>query len=96
MSSQQTIQALLIALAVCIFVLLMIPVVHVPCIVVHGPTTALRAQRAAWLLDFLIRAAAFLFAGMLLLLVSRWPTTWETVSLIPASADPSLNCALRC
>lgn len=96
MSSRQIIRALLIALAISIFVLLMVPVVHVPCIVVHGPTTALRAQRAAWLLDFLIRAAAFLFAGMLLLFAPRWATTWETVSIIPASPDLSLNCALRC
>lgn len=96
MSSRQIIQTLLIALAVCIFVLLMVPVVHVPCIVVHGPTTALRAQRAAWLFDFLIRAAAFLFAGILLLAASRWPAPQEDIFIIPVSADLSLNCALRC
>lgn len=96
MNSRQIIQLLLLAVAVCIFVLLMVPAVHVPCIVVHGPTTALRAQRAAWLFDFLIRAAAFLFAGMLLTMIPTWTMSQEIFSAVPSSPDLSLRCALRC
>ena len=96
MTSRQMAQGLLLAVGLSILVLLMIPVVHVPCLVVHGPVTALRAQRAALLLDFLMRAAAFLFVGMLLPVLSE-PALFGRI-LLPISelSDLSLNCALRC
>ena len=97
MNSRHIAQALMLTAGLSILVLLMIPVVHVPCVVVHGPTTALRAQRAAWILSFLMRAAAFLFAGMMLPLLSQHDAM-PGRSLLPISdlTDLSLNCALRC
>lgn len=96
MNSRQIVQLLLLAAGLSILVLLMIPAVHVPCVVVHGPVTALRAQRAAWLFHFLMRAAAFLFVGMLLPLLCQ-PALFRRI-LLPISelGDLSLNCALRC
>jgi hypothetical protein len=95
MTSRQIMYGLLLAVGFSIFVLLMIPAVHVPCIVVHGPTTALRAQRAAWLLTFLMRAAALLFVGMLTLLLPRSVFQVGTVTILNPDAL-SLSCALRC
>ena len=96
MNSRQIAQLLWLVAGLSILVLLMIPVVHVPCVVVHGPTTALRAQRAAWLLNFLMRAAAFLFAGMLLPTLCRRAIPQHDIVPIPAWSDLSLTCALRC
>ena len=96
MNSRQIAQLLWLVAGVSILLLLMIPVVHVPCVVVHGPTTELRAQRAAWLLNFLIRAAAFLFAGMLLPMLPERESPRGGVLLLTPYNDLSLNCALRC
>ena len=95
MSSRQIVQGLLILAGLSILVLLMIPAVHVPCIVVHGPATALRAQRSAWLLTLLIRAAALFDVGMLTVLSLRTATTGIRIP-ISATEDLALNCALRC
>ena len=96
MSSRQMVQGILLAVGLSILFLFMIPVVHVPCVVIHGPATVLRAQRAAWLFDFLLRAAAFLFVGMLLPLLCQ-PALFRRISLpISELGDLSLNCALRC
>ena len=96
MTSRQMAQGLLLAAGLSILVLLMIPAVHVPCLVVHGPVTALRAQRTALLLDFLMRAAAFLFVGMLLPVLCQ-PALFGRI-LLPLSelSDLSLNCTRRC
>jgi hypothetical protein len=96
MNSRQIIQALWLAAGLSILVLLMIPAVHLPCIVIHGPATALRAQRAASLLIFLMQAAAFLFAGMVLPLLSKRATLRPAITQNGAWADVWLNCALRC
>jgi hypothetical protein len=95
MSSRQMIEALLLIAGLCILVLLMLPVVHVPCIVVHGPTTAMRAQRAAWLLVFLLEAGAFLFTGLLPRPIMRCTGIVDPVRE-HESADLNLDCALRC
>jgi hypothetical protein len=95
MGSRQIVQGLLILAGLSILVLLMIPAVHVPCIVVHGPATALRAQRAAWLLTLLIRAAALSDVGMLTVLSLRTVTTGIRIPIC-ATQDSALNCSLRC
>lgn len=96
MSSRQIVQALWLAAAISILVLLMIPAVHVPCIVIHGPTTALRAQRAAWLLIFLVQAAAFLFAGRVSPMFSERTMCRPAIAQFTPWADVSLNSAMRC
>ena len=71
MSSRQIAQSLFLAAGIAILVLLVVPAVHLPFVVVHGPLTALRAQRAAWLVSFLLRAAAFLFLGFVFPVLSK-------------------------
>ena len=95
MSSRQIAQGLLVAVGLAILVLLMTPVVHCPCIVVHGPTTALRAQRAAILLVVLMRAAASLFVGMLAAMAFRAASRTDSLGVFSINAL-SLSCALRC
>ena len=96
MSSRQIARSLFLAAGISILVLLILPAVHVPCIVVHGPLTALRAQRAAWMLNFLMRAAAFLFAGLLLpLLQHRANAPFDLLSL-GVSTSARLSWAMRC
>ena len=95
MSSRQIAQGLLLAVGLSILVLLMLPVVHCPCIVVHGPTTALRAQRSAILLIVMMRAAAFLFVGMLAAMVFRAASRTDSLRVFSMNAL-SLSCALRC
>jgi len=63
MQSRQIVRGLVVAAGIAILALLIAPAVHMPCIVVHGPISALRAQRAAWLLRILIQTSAFLIAG---------------------------------
>jgi hypothetical protein len=95
MSSRQIAQSLFLAAGIAIVVLLILPAVHLPCIVVHGPLSALRAQRAAWLLDLLMRAAAFLFLGFLL---PRSHSAHGEFLLLPlGSANPIVvSCSMRC
>jgi hypothetical protein len=98
MSSRQIIRALWLAAGLSILVLLMIPAVHLPCVVIHGPATALRAQRAASLVIFLMQAAAFLFAGRVSPMFSERTMSMcrRAIAQFGAWADVSLNCALRC
>jgi hypothetical protein len=63
MHSRQVIQALLLTAGIAVVALLILPAVHVPFIVVHGPVSALRAQRAALLFQILIQTSALTFAG---------------------------------
>jgi hypothetical protein len=65
MSWRQVAYGLLLAAGIAILVLLIMPAVHVPFIVVHGPVSALRAQRSAWLFRLLLQGMAFLLAGFL-------------------------------
>jgi hypothetical protein len=48
---------------IAVVALLILPAVHVPFIVVHGPVSALRSQRAALLLQILIQTSALTVAG---------------------------------
>jgi hypothetical protein len=48
------------------------------------------------LVIFLMQAAAFLFAGRVLPSGSKDATFRRAITQIGASADASLNCALRC
>ena len=66
MRSRQIAQTLVLLAGISILALLITPAVHVPFVVLHGPMSALRAQRAASLLAFALWAAAFLFAGLLI------------------------------
>lgn len=63
MHSRQVIQGLLLTAGVAVVALLILPAVHVPFIVVHGPVSALRAQRAALLFQILIQTSALTLAG---------------------------------
>ncbi len=63
MHSRQVIQALLLTAGIAVVALLILPAVHVPFIVVHGPVSALRAQRAALLFQILIQTSALTLAG---------------------------------
>lgn len=65
MTSQQMVLGLLLAAGIAIVLLLMMPVVHLPYIVLHGPMSALRAQRAAELFNAFLCACASLFVGLL-------------------------------
>jgi hypothetical protein len=63
MHSRQLIQGLLLMAGIAVVALLILPAVHVPFIVVHGPVSALRAQRAALLFQILIQTSALTLAG---------------------------------
>lgn len=63
MHSRQVIQGLLLTAGIAVVALLILPAVHLPFIVVHGPVSALRAQRAALLFQVLIQMSALTFAG---------------------------------
>ncbi len=95
MNSRQLAYGLFLAAGIAILVLLIMPAVHVPFIVVHGPVSALRAQRSAWLFRLLVQAAAFLLAGLLPL---PCPPTTSRIDLPKLSgfARISSNFALRC
>ena len=96
MNSRQIVVGLLLAAGIAVVVLLITPAVHVPYVVLHGPMTALRAQRAAKLFVALIRAAALIFAGLLLPLRSM-RTSLEEASACPSVSSPlHLSCTLRC
>ena len=62
MHSRQVIQGFFLIAGIAILALLILPAVHVPFIVVHGPMSALRAQRAATLFQILIQMSAFITA----------------------------------
>jgi hypothetical protein len=95
MSSRQVACGLFLAAGVAILALLIMPAVHLPFIVVHGPVSALRAQRSASLLRFMVQAAAFLLAGLLPLPSS--PAIVKFCLPKPNSfARMSPNLALRC
>jgi len=95
MSSRQVIQGIFLAVGIAILVLLFMPAVHAPFVVMHGPMTALRAQRAAWMLRVLLQAAAFLFAGLLLPLLRLFPSEFAAFPLSELS-PLRLSCSLRC
>ena len=63
MHSRQLIRGLLLTAGIAVVALLVLPAVHVPFIVVHGPLSALRAQRAALLFQILIQMSALTIAG---------------------------------
>jgi hypothetical protein len=96
MSWRQIAQSLFLAAGIAILVLLILPGVHVPCIVVHGPLTALRAQRAVWLLNLLMWAAAFLFAGVLPPLLCDDANSGFFGPPLTVLAPARLSCAMRC
>ena len=96
MNSRLIVVGLLIAAGIAVLALLITPVVHLPYIVVHGPMSALRAQRAAALFKALLSACASLFVGLVFAIremrkaAARGSTPFEV-------SDPlDLSCALRC
>ena len=84
------------AAGIAILVLLIVPAVHLPFVVVHGPVTALRAQRAAWLFVLLLRAAAFLSAGTLLTIPHPSKEGFCPLPLHYSIAIQYLGCVWRC
>lgn len=96
MSSRQIAQGLFMAAGIAILVLLIVPAVHLPFVVVHGPMTALRAQRAAWLFILLLRAAAFLFVSTLLTNPHPSKEGFCRPPLRSAIAVHCLSCVWRC
>jgi len=96
MRSRQTVQTLLLLAGIAILALLIVPAVHLPFVVLHGPMSALRAQRAASLLAFLLRAAAFLFAGLLTAPRVGRQSSQSCPRAVSAANRIGLSCAMRC
>lgn len=97
MRSRQIIRFLFLVSGIAILALLFMPVVHVPCVVVHGPSSALRAQRAALLLQLLLQTAAFLlFEGLRPSLVGKPAVTGLLSAHIRSLVPLDIGCALRC
>jgi hypothetical protein len=96
MRSRQTVQTVLLLAGVAILALLIIPAVHVPFVVLHGPMTALRAPRAASLLAILLRATAFVFAGLLTARPLRDQNFQIGPRAFSAATPLRLSCAMRC
>jgi hypothetical protein len=63
MGSRQIAYSLFLGVGIAIVALLMIPAVHLPFIVVHGPVSTLDVHRPAWALIFLVETPAFVAAG---------------------------------
>jgi hypothetical protein len=57
------IRSICVITSIVVLVLLLLPAVHLPFIVIHGPLSALRAQQAAGMLQVLIQSPAFMIAG---------------------------------
>lgn len=96
MNSRLIAQSLFLLAGIAILLLLIVPAVHLPFVVVHGPLTALRAQRAAWLVDFLLRTAAFLCVGFVLPIITL---LYNTALCTPRSSPVDrfgLESPLRC
>jgi hypothetical protein len=96
MRSRQTVQTLLLLAGIAILALLIVPAVHLPFVVLHGPMSALRAQRAASLLAFVLRAAAFLFAGLFTARRLGLQSSQSGPRAVSALTPLSLSCAMRC
>lgn len=96
MSSRQMIHALFLATGVAIVLLLMTPAVHSCFVVVHGPMTAMRAQRSAWMLDLFLRTAGFLFVGLLAAPMRRMEIFVGSPPSDKHVGPLLLNCAFRC
>jgi hypothetical protein len=96
MNSRQIVVGFLIAAGIAMAVLLMVPVVHAPCIVVHGPTTAFRAQRSAQLFDALLHSGGLAFTGLLLPIHSQQATIQDSGACCNVSSASHLSCTLRC
>ena len=95
MSWRQVAYGLLLAAGIAILVLLIVPAVHVPFIVVHGPVSALRAQRSAWLFGLLLQAMAFLLVGVLPLRSATRPLERRSAKRCVFTVMPQ-SLALRC
>jgi hypothetical protein len=97
MNSRLIAVALLTVASIAILALLIMPVVHVPYVVVHGPMTALLAHRSAALFNALMGAGASLVVASLFALrdlrtiSKRGSTTFELSSPLT-----HLSCSLRC
>ena len=96
MNSRLIIVGLLLVASAAILVLLITPVVHVPYIVVHGPMSALRAQRTAALFNALIGISAFNFVGLLFVLQGQRTTSRLGSTTFELASAPHLSCSLRC
>lgn len=96
MNSRQMVVGLLLAAGIAIVLLLMMPVVHLPYIVLHGPMTALRAQRAAKLFNAFLCACASLFVGSLFVFRELRTTSKQGGTTLELSSPPHLSCSLRC
>ena len=96
MQSRQIVRGLLLAAGIAILALLIAPAVHVPCIVVHGPISALRAQRAAWLLQILIQTSAFLIAGLAARAVCCEIHSHTELEFMVAPMLARFSCPMRC
>jgi len=96
MSSGQIARSVFVAAVIAILVLLIVPAVHLPFVVVHGPITALRAQRAAWLLTLLLRTVAFLSLGFAFPVLSLSAISNVNLALDSVSDKFPLRSPLRC
>jgi hypothetical protein len=96
MSSGQIVRSVFVAAGIAILVLLIVPAVHLPFVVVHGPMTALRAQRAAWLLNFLLSTVAFLFLGFVFPMFSFCAISKLNLASATVSDQFPLRSPLRC
>jgi hypothetical protein len=96
MSSGQIARSVFVAAVIAIMVLLIVPAVHLPFVVVHGPMTALRAQRAAWMLTLLLRTVAFLFLGFVFPILSLSAISNVNLALDSVSDKFPPRSPLRC
>jgi hypothetical protein len=95
MRSRQVIRGLFLMAGIAVVALLIMPAVHVPFIVVHGPMSALRAQRAAWVFKLLIQMAALTIAALCVRfdLVAAYE---GDASLNSSHLSAIMNCVRRC
>ena len=96
MHSRQVIQGLLLAAGIAVVALLILPAVHVPFIVVHGPVSALRSQRAALLFQTLIQMSALTFAGFCIRSLNRCRLSQNELQAPPVNFFSSFIYVMRC
>jgi hypothetical protein len=97
MNSRLIVVGLFVIAGVAILALLITPVVHVPYIVLHGPMSALRAQRAATLFNTMIGAGFFLLLfGLHFAQQDLSATSKQGSTTLGLSSPPHLSCSRRC
>jgi hypothetical protein len=90
------IRSVCILTGIVVLALLLVPAVHLPFIVIHGPLSALRAQQAAGMLQIIIQAPAFMPAGAAPEWIDHAAFSQTGARLTQPLTSARLNCAMRC